>query len=178
MTHDHDHEHDVEALPPEGARFVFRSEEFEVEFRGAEEFVARQVDLVRDRIRRILVESGESATTTEAEEAEAEAADAAATTRSPLEEFYLKARTREGRGALQDSILIFAWYILEHQKKREFSIEDLNFCFDMLNIQRPKSLANTLGILKRDRNWLESASKRGTYTLTTAGRERARTLVD
>ena len=82
----------------------------------------------------------------------------------------------KGRGALQDSILIFAHYMLTHQSKHEFSIEDLNFCFDLLNIQRPRSLANTLGILKRDRGWLAKGSRRGTYVLTARGRERAEAL--
>ena len=142
------------------ARFHFESPELKVEFRGTEEFVTEQVDLVRKRIREIL----RSAPGADGEEAPA---DAPTGEDAPtLEEFYLRAKTREGRGALQDSILIFAHYMLTHQGKHEFSIEDLNFCFDLLNIQRPRSLANTLGIIKRDRKLLHSGSKRGTYTLS------------
>jgi hypothetical protein len=152
-------------------RFAFASPSFSVEFRGTEEFVREQVDMVRSRIREILAvtpvpEGGE----VPAEAPETEAAPS-------LEEFYLRAKTREGRGALQDSILIFAHYMLEHQGKHEFSIEDLNFCFDLLNIQRPKSLANTLGIIKRDRKLLHSGSKRGTYTLSDKGREKVNRLI-
>jgi hypothetical protein len=170
----------------DGARFSFRSAELEVEFRGSEEFVQKQVELVRGTILGLLREqsgpgagppppargAGTSAGSETAPSGAARTPAAKRSAKSPLEEFYLKAKTREGRGALQDSILLFAWYILDQQGKPEFSIEDLNFCFDLLNIRRPKSLANTLGILKRDRGWLESGSRRGTYTLTTKGRER------
>jgi hypothetical protein len=153
------------------ARFAFRSPKFSVEFKGSEEFVAEQVELVKATIREILsaASGGEVGAVT--------SADAPKQAGSPLEEFYQQAKTREGRGALQDSILLFAHYVTEHQGKPEFSIEDLNFCFDILHIQRPKSLANTLGILKRDRSWLERGSRRGTYTLTARGREKVSGLL-
>ena len=154
------------------ARFSFTSPEFRVEFRGSEEFVAEQIALVRGRIERALRGLGP----VEAVETGAEPAAAESGAKPGLEEFYLRARTREGRGALQDSILIFAHYMQVHQSKHEFSIEDLNFCFDLLNIQRPKSLANTLGILKRDRRLLHSGSRRGTYALADKGQERVKRL--
>lgn len=154
-----------------GARFSFTSPDFQVEFRGSEEFVAEQVALVRPRIKMIL------STLTQVEVPAGETVPGAAAERPSLENFYLKAKTREGRGALQDSILIFAHYMQEHQGKHEFSIEDLNFCFDLLNIQRPKSLANTLGILKRDRRLLHSGSRRGTYALAEKGQERVQRLI-
>jgi hypothetical protein len=157
----------------DAARFAFRAPGFEVEFRGTEAFVREQIDRVEARLRAAMKGAG----TLPAEAAAPAAAAEEKKGGSPLEEFYLKAKTREGRGALQDSILIFAYYVIEHQRKTEFSIEDLNFCFDLLNIQRPRSLANTLGILKRDRGWLESASRRGTYTLTVKGRERVSGLI-
>ena len=153
------------------ARFSFSSPGFSVEFRGTEEFVREQLALVQDRISQIL----RSAPRPDAGEEPVEVVEDKE--RPSLEDFYLKAKTREGRGALQDSILIFANYMMEHQGKHEFSIEDLNFCFDLLNIQRPKSLANTLGIIKRDRKLLHSGSKRGTYTLSDKGREKVRRLV-
>jgi len=162
------------------ARFSFRAPGFEVEFRGTETFVKEQIRTVEARVRSAMRSVGGAAPAAPAKEAETEPPAPAEAKRkggSPLEEFYLKAKTREGRGALQDSILIFAYYVIEHQKKPEFSIEDLNFCFDLLNIQRPRSLANTLGILKRDRGWLESGSRRGTYTLTVKGRERVSGLI-
>ena len=156
---------------PGTARFIFFSPEFTVEFRGSEAYVREQVATVRPRILKVL--TGDS--TVEVGEAAPVAGEMPA--KSGLEEFYLRARTREGRGALQDSILIFAHYMQKKQGKHEFSIEDLNFCFDLLNIQRPKSLANTLGILKRDRRLLHSGSRRGTYTLAERGVERVKRLM-
>jgi hypothetical protein len=152
------------------ARFSFDSPEFRVEFRGSESFVAEQVGLVKHRISEILSSVGGVDT------------DAVATPeqergKTSLEVFYQGARTREGRGALQDSILIFATYMETQQDKHEFTIEDLNFCFDLMNIRRPKSLANTLGILKRDRRLLHGGSRRGAYALSEKGKERARRLL-
>ncbi len=155
---------------PVQARFCFNSPTLSVEFRGTEEFVKEQLDLVRGRIREVLL------SVPKAEPGDPPAEVAEAREAPTLEEFYLKAKTREGRGALQDSILIFAHYMMAHQGKHEFSIEDLNFCFDLLNIQRPKSLANTLGILKRDRRLLHSGSRRGTYSLADRGQERVKRL--
>ena len=152
-------------------RFAFRSPSLSVEFRGSETFVTEQIDRVRAEIRRILGVPDAAAPAPSAAPA-GPTGDRTA----PLEEFYRRSTTREGRGALQDSILIFAHYVLTEQGKPEFSTEDLNFCFDLLNLRRPKSLANTLGILKRDRGWLAKGSRRGTYVLTARGRERAQAL--
>jgi hypothetical protein len=154
------------------ARFSFTSPRFSVEFRGSEEFVKEQIELVRGRIRECLRDGAGPKGPAKG----SAAATAPGTGRSSLEEYYEKARTREGRGALQDSILIFAAYMHDHQGKHEFSIEDLNFCFDLLDIRRPKSLANTLGILKRDRQLLHGGSRRGTYALTEKGREKVNRL--
>jgi hypothetical protein len=151
------------------ARFAFGAREFRVEFRGTEEFVKEQIDLVRARIREVL-DGGSGAGTPGGQ-------TAPPGEKPSLESFYLQAKTREGRGALQDSILIFAHYMEHYQGKHEFSIEDLNFCFDILNIQRPKSLANTLGIIKRDRKLLHSGSRRGTYTLSERGAEKVKRLI-
>ena len=153
-----------------GARFSFVSPDFQVEFRGSESFVSEQIGLVRHRIRDVLAETGGVVP-------DAQSAPEAEGGKTSLEVFYQNARTREGRGALQDSILIFASYMQAHQDKHEFTIEDLNFCFDLLNIRRPKSLANTLGILKRDRRLLHGGSRRGAYALSEKGKERARRLL-
>ena len=154
------------------ARFAFTSPKFSVEFSGSEEYVTEQIAFVHPRILEIL-RGGERP----AEGAEPAPEAMPTTGTSSLEEYHSRARTREGRGALQDSILIFAQYMHEQQAKHEFSIEDLNFCFDLLNIRRPKSLANTLGILKRDRQLLHPGSRRGTYTLSEKGAERVRRLL-
>jgi len=152
------------------ARFSFDSPEFRVEFRGTESFVREQIGLVQHRLRKILAGTGG------VDEDAIEAPDEARG-KTSLEQFYGRARTREGRGALQDSILIFATYMQTQQNKHEFTIEDLNFCFDLMDIRRPKSLANTLGILKRDRRLLHGGSRRGAYALSEKGKEKARRLV-
>ena len=150
------------------ARFRFRVEGFQVEFEGSENFVAEQIALARGRILGALGGGGAPAP---AAPGSPKAADGG------LEAFYLEAKAREGRGALQDSILIFAYYLQKEQGKHEFSIEDLNFCFDYLDQERPKSLANTLGVLKRDRRLLHAGSRRGTYTLAEKGLEKVRALL-
>lgn len=155
---------------PTGARFSFHSPGFQVEFRGSEAFVSEQIGLVRHRILEVLADASGIVT-------DAAVASEASPGKMSLEVFYQNARTREGRGALQDSILIFATYMEAHQNKHEFTIEDLNFCFDLLNIRRPKSLANTLGILKRDRRLLHGGSRRGAYALSEKGKERSRRLL-
>jgi hypothetical protein len=152
-----------------GARFSFVSPEFRVEFRGTEAFVSEQIGLVQKRIRQILAQSAGIDTA-------AVAPPGAARGKVSLETFFQSARTRDGRGALQDSILTFATHMQLHQDKPEFTIEDLNFCFDLLDLRRPKSLANTLGILKRDRRLIQGGSRRGAYMLSEKGKERARRL--
>ena len=93
------------------AKFSFTSEKFSVEFRGTEEFVTEQIGLVKGRIIAVLRGGEESAESggagPEREQGRGE---------SSLEEFYREAKTREGRGALQDSILIFAHYMHSHQE--------------------------------------------------------------
>jgi hypothetical protein len=161
------------------ARFAFESPEFTVEFRGSEKFVTEQMEHVRERVHAILAsENGPPAeSASPARSGSPSGSESGRGEKPTLESIYLKAKTREGRGALQDSVIIFAHYMQAYQNKLEFSIEDLNFCFDLLNIRRPKSLANTLGIIKRDRKLLHSGGKRGTYTLSERGKEKVRRLV-
>lgn len=153
------------------ARFFFTSPEFTVEFEGAEEFVAEQIERVRARVRAIVL--GTDMIVDPPQTPDVIETPGATT----LEAVFAKANIREGRGALQDSILVFANYLLKNQGKHEFTIEDLNFCFDLLEHRRPKSLANTLGILKRDRRLLHAGSQRGSYTLSDKGNELVRRLL-
>ncbi len=164
------------------ARFFFQSPEFSFEVQGPPEFVSEQVALVRTKIQGLLgvaaPERAIPAATPPAAPAEAAPAPTApAAGVTALEQFYGAASAREGRGALQDSILIFAYYMQEKQNRPEFSIEDLNHCFQILSIRPPKSLANTLGILKRDRRLLQSGSRRGTYALSEKGLQRAKRCI-
>ena len=61
--------------------------------------------------------------------------------------------------------------------RSEVGTEDINFCFDLLGLERPKSLANTLGIMKRTQGLLDAGSRRGTYCVTEKGRGQVNNLV-
>ncbi len=86
-----------------------------------------------------------------------------------LEEFYATRPVREGRGAIQDRILLFIYYLQKIQEKREVSGEDIVWCFQKLSILEPKNLHNALGILKRKIKHLQEGSKRGLYSLSPEG---------
>lgn len=94
-----------------------------------------------------------------------------------LEQFYRRARSREGRGALQETILIFAYFLKAYREKEEFSIESLNACFSLVGAAPPKSLANTLGMMKRTQKFFAAGSQRGHYTLTAAGTAYVKRLI-
>ena len=66
-------------------------------------------------------------------------------------------------------ILIFAYFLREYRGKEEFGIENLNACFSLVGVTPPKSLANTMGIMKRSLKFFHSGSRRGQYALTDKG---------
>ena len=151
------------------AVFRFKSKGLEVEFAGPEEFVASQIAFLEKRLSR---EMGAPATR------EAEAAATPPEEPLPsLDEFHKRVRSREGRGALQETILIFAYYLAEYRHKDHFSIEDLSACFALVGVAPPKSLANTLGIMKRNQRFFDAGSRRGQYTLTEKGIAYVRRLI-
>jgi hypothetical protein len=88
-----------------------------------------------------------------------------------------RVRTRVGRGALQERILLFIYYLTEVKGRNEVGTEDINFCFDLLGLERPKSLANTLGIMKRTQMLLDAGSRRGTYCVTEKGNSQVQSLL-
>jgi hypothetical protein len=169
------------------ARFHFKSKTLEVEFEGAETFVEGQLRHL------------EAAMTAEARRAGAPAAQPAPSTPAAvaatgggqtvapasrgseqdpsLEQFYRRAKSREGRGALQETILIFAYFLREYRAKEDFSIENLNACFSLVGVTPPKSLANTLGIMKRNQKFFHSGIRRGHYQLTEKGVAYVRRLI-
>ncbi len=177
-------------IPNEGVRdtaqapavFRFEAPGLALEFEGDEAFVDAQVALVLPRVVRELGAAG----TSPAASAGAPAAPAEGGAPAPsesaagapsLEDFYQRARSREGRGALQETILIFAYFLREHRDKKEFSIDSLNACFSLVGATPPKSLANTLGIMKRTQRFFDSGSARGHYALTEKGVAYVRRLI-
>ncbi len=163
---------------PAAARFTFKSKGLEVEFEGPDEFVTAQIQYLKEAFAR---ETGRAADEVAPAPAAPEGSAAGATGTpggSPsLEEFYRRARSREGRGALQETILIFAYFLREFRSKDEFTIENLNACFSLVGVTPPRSLANTLGIMKRNQKFFDSGSRRGTYQLTEKGIAYVRRLI-
>jgi hypothetical protein len=157
------------------ARFQFTSKDLRLELAGTPDYVDAQIEFFRPALRRAL---GYPETPPPASAAGA-AADGHGDSggRSALEEFMRRVRTRVGRGALQERILLFIYYLTEVKGRNEVGTEDINFCFDLLGLERPKSLANTLGIMKRTQGLLEAGSRRGTYCVTEKGRGQVQGLV-
>jgi hypothetical protein len=150
---------------PEAPATVFRftSGEVDLEFAGTEDFVEKQLL----RFRRYLEGAVGLPTEAPAEEAPAEAGPAVA--KESLDAFYAARPLREGRGAIQDRILLFIYYLQKVQGKREVSGDDITWCFQQLAIPQPKNLHNALGILKRKIGHLQEGSKRGLYALSPEG---------
>lgn len=165
------------ANPPaaaQGARFQFKSKGLEVEFEGREDFLCAQIEHLRPAFERELKRLADEADRAAAAAATASPAPAAGGDSGPagapsLEEFYKRVKSREGRGALQEMILIFAYFLREYRGKEEFGIENLNACFSLVGVTPPKSLANTMGIMKRAQKFFHSGSRRGQYALTDRG---------
>jgi hypothetical protein len=149
--------------------FRFNAEGVQLEFAGSEAFVAQQVE----RFQRFLTRAVGVAAPSEAPAAETPAPTPAAPS-GPKESLdaYVAARpVREGRGAIQDRILLFISYLQNVQGKREVSGDDILWCFQQLAIERPKNLHNALGILKRNLKHLQEGSRRGLYALSPEGRQ-------
>jgi hypothetical protein len=156
----------------EVARFAFKSKGLEVEFEGAEDFLCAQIEHLRPAFERELkrVAADAASATAAAGGGAAGAAGGDAASNAPsLEDFYRRAKSREGRGALQEMIIIFAYFLREYRGKEEFGIENLNACFSLVGVAPPKSLANTMGIMKRAQKFFHAGSRRGQYALTDTG---------
>lgn len=170
---------EVEEAPE--ARFQFVSKDLRLELAGTPEFVNSQVDFFRPALRRALGYPEAAPPPLAAGGAGAGASAAAgageSAGRSALEEFMRRVRTRVGRGALQERILLFVYYLTEVKGRNEVGTEDINFCFDLLGLERPKSLANTLGIMKRNQGLLDAGSRRGTYCVTEKGKGQVQSLL-
>jgi len=158
------------------ARFQFASKDLRLELAGSPEYVGSQIEFFRPALRRALGYPEAAPAAPAAGPASHGGADNAGG-RSALEEFMRRVRTRVGRGALQERILLFIYYLTEVKGRNEVGTEDINFCFDLLGLERPKSLANTLGIMKRTQNLLDAGSRRGTYCVTEKGRGQVQGLL-
>lgn len=138
--------------------FKFAGEGVDMEFAGSEEFVERQVK----RFREFLESAVGSPEAAEEEQPEASGPE-------PFDAFCEKRPVREGRGAIQDRILLSIYYMNVARKKRDVSGDDILYCFRTAEWERPKNLHNALGILKRKLGYLQEGSGRGLYQLSPQG---------
>jgi hypothetical protein len=149
------------------ARFAFKGKDLEVEFEGRADFVTAQIEHFKQAF---LARQAEAAAAAAGTAGAGGAGAATAGSGEPsLEDFYKKAKSRVGRGALQETILIFAYFLRTRRNKEEFGIDNLNACFSLVGVAPPRSLANTLGIMKRNLKFFQSGTRRGAYTLTEKG---------
>lgn len=151
--------------------FRFSAEGVNLEFAGTEEFVAQQVERFQRFLQRAVggTPSGAGGEAPPAGDA-AQVANAGAP-KETLEAWVARRPVREGRGAIQDRILLFIAYLQDVQGKREVRSDDILWCFQQLGIERPKNLHNALGILKRNVGQLQEGSRRGLYALSPEGRQ-------
>jgi hypothetical protein len=142
--------------------FRFTAEGVDLEFAGTEAFVEKQVA----RFRAFL--DGAIGANVAPSDAAAPVGEGDAPS---IEEFFAKRPVREGRGAIQDRILLSIYYLQWVQGKREVSGNDILWCFQQLDLEAPKNLHNTLGNLKRKIGHLEEGTRRGLYRLSNRGRQ-------
>lgn len=141
----------------------FTSKDVTIELSGTEEFVERQIQFFRHYLR--------------SEQAQAEAVPAATGPQRPgLAEFFQTRSARSGRGAIQESLLLFGYYLQEVEGNPEFSIEQIAGCFPLVGRQLPKNLHHAVGTLKRKHKWFQEGSKRGLYRVAEKGLKLVRPL--
>ncbi len=139
--------------------FRFTSEGVDLEFAGSEAFVEKQVNRFRSFLEGAVGLEGAATTAPEP-----------AAERPTLETFAAAHPVRQGRGSIQDRILLYGYYLQNIQGKAEFRGDDIHWCFQQLGFDRPKNLHNALGILKRKLGHLQEGSGRGLYQLSSKGR--------
>jgi hypothetical protein len=152
------------ASPAAPTLFRFAAEGVDLEFSGSEEFVEKQVERFRSFLRSAIGSPEAAPVPQEAP------APAAAQNGGGIEEFFAHRPIREGRGAIQNRILLAIYYLENVQGRREVSGNDILWCFQKLGMETPKNLHNTLGNLKRKIGHLEEGTRRGLYHLSPDGK--------
>lgn len=150
--------------------FKFTAEGVDLEFTGSEEFVEKQVQRFQALFQGAVSETARGvavASTAALAEADADRED----TPETLERFYASRPTREGRGAIQDRILLFIYYLQHVQGKHAVSKEDIGWCFQQVGLSTPKNLLNALGNMKRKLGYLQGGGRRGLYQLAPKGQQ-------
>lgn len=133
----------------------FTTSDVTIELSGSEEFVERQIRFFKHYLQ---------------EEHKAQAEDAEPGKPS-LTEFYKARASRSGRGAIQEALLLFGYYLQFVEEQPEFSIEQIGGCFGVVGRTMPKNLHHAVGTLKRKHGWFTEGSKRGLYRVSDRGRK-------
>ena len=141
--------------------FKFTADGVDLEFAGTEEFVERQVKRFQQFLEGAVGIDGGATAAAEATPAQPQSFEAFCAERPP----------REGRGAIQDRILLAVYYMKSVKGKREVSGDDIVNTFRKVGWERPKNLHNALGILKRKVGHLQEGTRRGLYALSPEGEE-------
>ncbi|MCZ6571869.1 MAG: hypothetical protein O7C98_01735 [Planctomycetota bacterium] len=144
----------------------FTSNEVTIELQGSEDFVERQIQFFRRHLQEARVAGAETAT----------ALPSGAEGTPSLADFYKSRRTRRGRGAIQEALLLFGFYMQAVEGNVEFSIEQVGGCFGVVGLDLPKNLHHAVGTLKRKHGWFEEGSKRGRYRVSSEGLKLVRPL--
>ena len=141
----------------------------ELEFAGTEAFVTRQVERFRSFLERAIgfVPLGDA----DSAGAASPHANGATSALPPSFADFAAARPiREGRGAIQDRILLAIHHMEANAGRQGATTDDITFCFTQAGWDVPNSLHNHLGILKRKKGLLDDGAGRGLYRLSDDGR--------
>jgi len=155
----------------EETQLKFTTQDVTIELAGSEEFVERQIRFFKSYLQ-------EPATATRpgagpAAPAKEEAEDDG---KPSLSEFFQARASKMGRGAIQEALLLFGYYLQEVEGQPEFSIEQIGGCFGVVGRPMPKNLHHAVGTLKRKHRWFQEGSKRGLYRLSDKGKKLVRPL--
>ncbi len=137
----------------------FTSNDVTVELQGSENFVERQIQFFKHYL------NGQEEHDDTGESGHA---------RPALAEFFDARASRNGRGAIQEALLLFGYFMQEVDGQPEFSIEQIGGCFGVVGRPMPKNLHHAVGTLKRKHKWFQEGSKRGYYSVSEKGKKLVR----
>ena len=146
--------------------FKFTSADVTIELSGSEEFVERQIQFFQGH----MVPVGEvEQPQAESDNGPVPAQNGSANGELQLDDFFRARATRAGRGAIQEALLLFGFYLQEIEGLNEFSIDQLGASFGAVGRPVPKNLHHAVGTLKRKQGWFVPGSRRGTYRVAPEG---------
>ncbi|MEE8105452.1 MAG: hypothetical protein V3T86_07970 [Planctomycetota bacterium] len=137
----------------------FTANDVTIELKGSEDFVERQIQFFKH----YLTDGSENGEATQV-----------AAERPALADFFEARASRSGRGAIQEALLLFGFFLQEVEGLPEFSIEQVGGCFGVVGRPMPKNLHHAVGTLKRKQKWFLEGSKRGLYRVSDAGKKLVR----